>query len=436
LPWGGFTRTGPSGEAGLEIGDVIRRFGAAFLERYGARLTPVHRKVLAALAGCRTPAMGTRIYRCEHCGKTVPVYNSCCDRHCPTCQASQRAQWLDQRKAELLPVGYYQVVFTVPEQLYGIAAAHPRTFYNLLFRAARETLLEVAAVAKHLGAEIGGLMVLHTWGQTLQLHPHLHVIVPGGGLRRVTGSDQDEPRQPPASESASSPSSARWISCPSGFFLPVAVLSAVFRGKLLEFLKQEYEAGTLPMTGGLSALADAERFNQWLTTLHQKDWVVFIEPPEDREPEQALKYLARYTYRVAISNQRLKSIEGKGHDGWVTFWYKDYARHGIWDHTTLSGVEFLRRLMQHVLPRNFMRIRPFGFLANRHRAEKLALIRRLLPPALPPSAPLPIAEPTDDWRRRCPHCGQPALVLLDQTSRPSAASLVAATYGREALDSS
>ena len=415
---------------------MIRRFGAAFLDRYGAHLTPVHRKVLAALAACRTPAMGARIYRCKHCGKTVPVYNSCSDRHCPTCQGGRRAQWLDQRQAELLPVEYYQVVFTVPDQLYGIAAAHPKTFYNLLFRAARETLLEVAAAPEHLGAQIGGLMVLHTWGQTLQLHPHLHVIVPGGGLRRETGSDQDERRRSPAAESASSPPSARWVSCPAGFFLPVAVLSAVFRGKLLDFLKQEYEAETLPMTGGLSELADAARFAQWLTALYQKDWVAFVEPPKDRAPEQALKYLARYTYRMAISNQRLESIEGKGPDGRVTFWYKDYARDGTWDRMTLSGVEFLRRLMQHVLPRGFVRIRPFGFLANRHRVEKLALIRRLLPPAPPRSDPPPTAEPADDWRRRCPYCGQPALRLLGETSRPSLASLVAATYRGLVLNSS
>ena len=216
----------------------------------------------------------------------------------------------------------------------------------------------------------------------------------------------------------------------------MAVLSAVFRGKLLDFLKQEYEAETLPMTGGLSELADAARFAQWLTALYQKDWVAFVEPPKDRAPEQALKYLARYTYRVAISNQRLESIEGKGPDGRVTFWYKDYARDGTWDRMTLSGVEFLRRLMQHVLPRGFVRIRPFGFLANRHRVEKLALIRRLLPPAPPRSDPPPTAEPADDWRRRCPYCGQPALRLLGETSRPSLASLVAATYRGLVLNSS
>jgi hypothetical protein len=283
-------------------------------------------------------------------------------------------------------------------------------------------------------------MVLHTWGQTLQRHPHLHVIVPGGGLQLGTGSDRGGRRQSPSSEPASSPISPRWVSCPSGFFLPVEVLSAVFRGKLLEFLKQEHQAGNLPMIGGLSELADAGRFAQWLSALYQKDWCVFIEPPEDREPEQALKYLARYTYRVAISNNRIASIDGEGHDGQVTFWYKDYAQGGVWRLMTLPGVEFLRRLMQHVLPRGFVRIRSFGFLANRHRTEKLVLIRRLLASDEPPSDPLPAAEPMtteppDDLATRCPHCGQRALRLVSETARPSMASLVASTYRRRALDS-
>lgn len=249
---------------------MIRRFGAAFLDCYGVQLTPVHRKVLAALAACRTPAMGSRIYRCDHCGQTVPLYNSCGDRHCPTCQAGQRAQWLDQRRGELLPVEYFQVVFAVPEQLHAMAAAHPETFYDLLFRAARETLLEVAASPQHLGAQIGGLMALHTWGQALQRHPHLHVIVPGGGLKTEPHSSAD---------TASSPSSPRWVSCPRGFFLPVKVLSQVFRGKLLDFLDQEYRAGNLPMTGGLSELAAPPRFAQWLSVLYQKDWVVYSDVP-------------------------------------------------------------------------------------------------------------------------------------------------------------
>jgi hypothetical protein len=416
---------GRASRAPLEVGEVIRRFGPALLARYGAQLTPVHRKVLAALAACRTPAMGSRIYRCDHCGQTVPLYNSCGDRHCPTCQAGLRARWLEQRQAELLPVEYYHAVFTVPEQLNRIAAAHPETFYNLRFRAARETLVEVAASPQHLGAQIGGLMVLHTWGQTLQRHPHLHVLLPGGGLKREPDSQAD----------TASSSSPRWVSCPSEFFLPVKVLSVVFRGKLLDFLNQEYRAGNLPMTGGLSELADAARFAQWLSVLYQKDGVVYVEPPEEREPDQALKYLARYTYRVAISNSRLESIHGDGDDAEVTFWYKDYARDGVWDRMTLPGVEFLRRLMQHVLPRGFVRIRSFGFLANRHRAEKLAIIRRLLAREETSWPPLPAIEPTEAPGQRCPHCGEPTLRLVIETGRPSLASLVAATYCSLPLDS-
>ena len=409
---------------------MIRRFGPAFLARYGVQLTPVHRKVLASLAACRTPTMGSRIYRCEHCGQTVPLHNSCGDRHCPTCQAGQRAQWLDRQRGELLPVEYFHAVFTVPEQLNAMAAAHPQTFYNLLFRAARETLLEVAASPQHLGAQIGGLMVLHTWGQALQRHPHLHVIVPGGGLHREASLEADDP-----DSSASLPPSARWVSCPRGFFLPVKVLSRVFRGKLLEFLRQQYQAGNLPMTGGLGELADAGRFAAWLSALYRMDWVVYVEPPEDRAPDQVLKYLARYTYRVAISNQRLESIDGEGHDGQVTFWYKDYARQGVWARMTLSGVEFLRRLMQHVLPRGFVRIRSFGFLANRHRAEQLALIRRLLALEQAALKPLPSVQPTQDRGHRCPHCGEPALRVMAQTGRPNLRDLIAATYRHLPLDS-
>jgi hypothetical protein len=393
---------------------VIRRFGQAYLDRYGPNLTPQHRKVLGSLAACRTPDMGARIYHCDHCGRTVPLYNSCCDRHCPTCQAGQRAGWLEDRRAELLPVEYFHVVFTVPEELHGIAAAHPRAFYNLLFRAARQTLLEVAASPEHLGAEIGGLMVLHTWGQALQRHPHLHLIVPGGGLAA---------------------DASRWIACPRGFFLPVRVLSEVFRGKLLEFLKQEHQAGNLPMTGGLSELADKRHFAEWISTLYEKDWVVYCEPPEDRQPEQVLKYLARYTYRVAISNHRIASIDGDGQNGQVTFWYKDYARNGVWRLMSLPGVEFLRRFLQHVLPRGFVRIRSFGFLANRRRAEKLVIIRRLLACEETASNPPPQPDPTEDAGPRCPHCGQPALQLVGETARPRLRTLLATTYPGRPPDS-
>ncbi|NLG41965.1 MAG: IS91 family transposase [Phycisphaerae bacterium] len=353
--------------------------------------------------------MGTRIYLCEHCGQTVTLPNSCGDRHCPKCQAGKRAAWLAKRREELLPVEYFQVVFTVPEELNILAAAHPKVFYTLLFRAVKDTLLEVAASAKHLRAAIGGLMVLHTWGQNLHLHPHVHVILPGGGL---------------------SPDGQRWVACPRGFFLPNRVLSEVFRGKLLDFIKQEHAAGQLPMTGGLADLADPGRFMQWLSPRYQTDWVVHTEPSNDRDPQQALKYLARYTYRVAISNDRIESIDR----GQVTFRYKDYARGGRWRRMTLSAEEFLRRFLQHVLPTGFVRIRAFGFLANRHRAEKLMLIRRLLG-ASELAAESAVAPIMDD-RPCCPHCAEPALRLLGETARPSVQRLVESTYPAKILDSS
>jgi hypothetical protein len=388
---------------------VIRRYGAAFLAGPGARLTPSQRKVLAALAACRTHEMGSHDYVCEHCGQAVSLYNSCNDRHCPQCQAGRRAAWLEKRRQELLPVEYFHVVFTVPEELTVLAAAHPRAFYTLLFRAVKDTLLEMAADPQHLGVQLGGLMVLHTWGQTLVLHPHVHVLVPGGGL---------------------SPDGRQWRACPRGFFLRVEVLSAVFRGKLLEYLKQEQQAGGLPLTGGLAHRDQPARFAQWLSPLYDIDWVVYVEPPEDREPEQVLKYLARYTYRVAISNDRLVSLD----DGQVTFRYKDYARGKQWRQMRLPADEFLRRFCQHILPPHFMRVRAFGWMANCHRAEKLALIRRLL------AVPTPVAEspPEAGWQGRacCPCCGQESLRLIGRRPRPCLRDLVARTDLRPAPDSS
>ena len=275
-------------------------------------------------------------------------------------------------------------MFTVPHELAPVAAAHPAVFYNLLFRAVRETLLEIAATPRHLGARIGGLMVLHTWGQTLELHPHVHVIVPGGGL---------------------SPDGTRWISCKPGFFLPVRVLSRLFRGKLLAFLRQAYDRGELTWTGGLAPLADPRQFARFLTPLYQKEWAVYAKPPFGGA-EQTLKYLARYTYRVAISNERIESLE----DGQVTFRYKDYAHGHRRRRMTLTAQEFLRRFMLHVLPRGFVRIRSFGFLANRVRDEQLARCRQLLGVTEPAAAassgePASPSVPGDD-SLRCPHCGQ------------------------------
>ncbi|MFN0054692.1 MAG: transposase, partial [Planctomycetales bacterium] len=246
------------------------------------------------------------MWQCDSCGAESPLYNSCGDRHCPKCQARKRAEWFERRRQELLPVEYFHVVFTVPHTLAVLAAAHPKEFYQLLLRAVRETLLEVAANPRQLGARIGGVMVLHTWGQTLQRHPHVHVIVPGGGL---------------------SPDGQQWISCPRGFFLPGKILRSVFRAKLLEFWREAHATGGLSWRGSLAPLADPARFEQFLSEQYREDWVVHIEPPTaGADAERMLKYLARYTYRVAIANDRIESIE----NGQVTFRYKDYTQGGRW----------------------------------------------------------------------------------------------------------
>jgi Putative transposase/Transposase zinc-binding domain len=372
------------------------------------------RKVLAALAACRTAAMGGHLHRCTACQTQTPLYNSCGNRHCPKCQAGDRAAWLEARRGELLPVEYFHVVFTVPHELAPLAAAHPALFYSLLFRAVRETLLQVAATPRHLGAQIGGLMVLHTWGQTLELHPHVHVIVPGGGL---------------------SPDGQRWISCKPGFFLPVRVLSRLLRGKLLAFLKQAYDRQELSWTGGLAPLADPQQFARFLSPLYQKEWAVYAKPPHNG-PEQALKYLARYTYRVAISNERIESLD----DGQVTFRYKAYAHGHRLRRMTLTAQEFLRRFLQHVLPRGFVRIRSFGLLANREREEQLARCRQLLQVAEMQS-PASSAEEADHSGAeaevtRCPFCGQGTLQLVARTPRPRQSELVASTYQPALFDSS
>jgi len=359
--------------------------------------------------------MGGHIHHCTACGTETPLYNSCGDRHCPKCQAGDRAAWLAARQRELLPVEYHHVVLTVPHELAPVAAVHPVVFYNLLFRAVRETLLEVAATPRHLGARIGGLMVLHTWGQTLERHPHVHVIVPGGGL---------------------SPDGTRWISCKAGFFLPVRVLSRLLRGKLLAFLRNAHERGDLSWTGGLAHLADPQQFARFLTPLYQKEWAVYAKPSFGGV-EQSLKYLARYTYRVAISNERIESLE----DGQVTFRYKDYAHGHRPRRMTLTAQEFLRRFLMHVLPRGFVRIRSFGFLSNRVRDKQLALCRQLLhalktDSAATPGAPAPPSVPEDKDSFRCPQCGQGVLQLVRRTPRPRVPELVASTYQPLLFDSS
>jgi len=336
----------------LEVADIIRAHGSDLLEAMGDGLSSAKKRVLDHLRTCRTAALGGHVEQCDRCGHECIAYNSCRDRHCPKCQAQARADWLEARHADLLPVEYFHVVFTVPEEVARIARQNKKVVYGILFAASAETLQQIAADPRHLGADIGFLSVLHTWGQTLQHHPHVHCVVPGGGL---------------------SPEGTRWISCPPGFFLSVKVLGRVFRGKFLARLKQAHADGTLSFQGSLAPLRDGAAFAAHLRPLYEKDWVVYAKPPFGG-PAQVLKYLARYTHGVAISNHRLLALQ----EGRVTFSYKDYA-HGERPRTmTLDAVEFLRRFLLHVLPKGFPRIRYYGLLANRRRATQLERCRYLL----------------------------------------------------------
>jgi len=353
----------------LEVADVIRQHGEAFVSKYGGSLTAEQRRALHDLPLCRTAALGGHVQRCLDCGHERIAYNSCRNRHCPKCQALSRARWLEREAEHLLPVEYHHVVFTLPAEVAELALANPSVLYDALFQSAAATLRDVAANPKRLGAQLGMLLVLHTWGQNLHHHPHVHGVVTGGGL------SCDEHGVVDATPS--------WRSCRPGFFLPVRVLSRVFRGKYLERLRAAFEQGKLVFPGWLAGLAESEAFLAWLRPLYQKEWVVYAKPPFGG-PAQVLKYLARYTHRVAISNGRLLSLtplppggEGRG-EGTVTFRYKDYAEDNRQKMMTLSAEEFLRRFVQHVLPKGFVKIRHYGLLANRQRADKLELCRQLL----------------------------------------------------------
>jgi hypothetical protein len=377
----------------LEVADVFRDHTDAFLDRYGDTLSPEQRRALHDIAACRTAALGGHVEECDQCGHQRIAYNSCRNRHCPKCQATAAAQWMEAREAELLPVEYFHVVLTLPAALAPIALQNPREVYGILFRAAAETLQQIAADPKHLGAEIGFLAILHTWGQNLEHHPHVHCVVPGGGP---------------------SPDGSRWIACPPGFFLPVRVLSRVFRGKFLALLRNAFDQGKLSFRGKLRVLADAGEFQRRLTASAQTEWVVYAKPPFGG-PEQVLKYLARYTHRVAISNRRLVAME----DGEVKFHGKDYAHGGGQKTMTLKATEFIRRFLLHILPAGFVRIRHYGFLANRVCREKLALCRSLLgveeAPVLVASEPN--TEPKDTVEgvpaaNVCPSCGAGRMVIV------------------------
>jgi Putative transposase/Transposase zinc-binding domain len=367
----------------LEVADIVRAHGAEFLQAHAGSLSARQKRVLRSIELCRTAALGGHMERCDQCGHERNAYNSCADRHCPKCQSLGRAKWLEKRQAELLPCEYFHVVFTLPEPLAQLSLQNKRQMYNLLFRATAETLQTIAADPRHLGAQIGFFCVLHTWGQTLTAHPHLHCVVPGGGI---------------------SLDGRRWIACRPGFFLPVKVLSRRFRKLYLQYLEQAYAAEKLQFHGDLEQLADAQNFARYLVPLAEMEWVVYAKPPFGG-PERVLDYLGRYTHRIAISNNRLIELK----DGRVTFAYKDYKHEQRQKVMTLSADEFLRRFLMHVLPDGFQRIRHYGLLGNRHRAENLARCRELL------GVVAPTIETQRDYRERyrqltgqdplrCPQC--------------------------------
>lgn len=382
-----------------EVGQVIREYGEAFSAQHGGWLTATQRKALRDLAQCRTAALGGHIERCLDCGHERIAYNSCRNRHCPKCQALARARWLEREAKLLLPVPYYHVVFTLPAELSDLALANPRALYEALFTAAAATLREVAANPKRLGARIGVLAVLHTWGQNLHHHPHLHCVCTGGGL--ACGKRGDIAM------------SARWVSCRPGFFLPVRVLSRLFRGKYLALLRDLAAKGHLRFPSKLATVAEPKAFATWLAPLYRKDWVVYAKRPFGG-PAQVLKYLARYTHRVAISNHRLVHLA----DGRVTFRYKDYAADSEQKAMTLSAVEFLRRFVQHVLPKGFVKLRHYGLLANRDREARLVECRRLLLGVQAAEALSvgggPLADEVVPARpATCPECGSQRWVFVE-----------------------
>jgi hypothetical protein len=398
------------------VAEVVRNCLDEFLDQYGAKLTPEQRRALKDLTACRTAALGGHVLGCPECGYQQIAYNSCGNRHCPTCQATAAARWLEARAAELLPVPYFHLVFTLPDVLDPIALANPRVVYDLLLRCAAETVLEVAANPDHLGARTGVLAVLHTWGQTLQFHPHVHCVVPGGGL----SSDR-----------------TCWVGSRPHFFLPVRVLSRVFRGKFLAGLRAAHTSGRLHVTGRSPDKATAE-FERLVSAAAGTDWVVYAKRPFGG-PEQVLKYLARYTHRVAISNSRLLDFE----DGFVRFRYKDYAHGNRKRVMKLSAVEFVRRLMQHVLPTGLVRIRHYGILSNCRRHEDLALCRQLLDGGA--SAPTESLEPTKlavpaesvTPTRVCPVCGAGRMVVIAELPpMASAAKTAVGVQEYAAVDSS
>ena len=380
----------------MEVADIFRRYCEAYREQHGASLSSAQRRVMTAIEVCRTAALGGHLERCDCCNHERPCYDSCGDRHYPKCQSLARAEWVEKRTSEVLQTHYFHVVFTIPEPIASIAYQNKDLVYGMLFRATAETLSTIAADPQHLGAAIGFFAVLHSWGQNLLFHPHLHCVVPGGGL---------------------SPDGDRWISCRPGFFLPVRVLSRLFRRLFLELLEKAFDKHKLRFFTSLCELQQRKAFLRYLAPLRQKEWVVYAKPPF-AGPKQVLDYVGRYTHRVAISNNRLLDME----DGQVQFRYKDYRHDSQQKVMTLSADEFIRRFLLHVLPNGFQRIRYYGFLGNRYRQEKLQRCRQLLGMASTDQSS-PAIEPPKDYRDRyqeltghslrlCPACRQGQMIRI------------------------
>ena len=369
----------------FEVADIVRAAGRSFIEKNRSRLSWQHLRVLRAIERCRTAALGGHLDQCSRCGQQAISYNSCRNRHCGKCQTNARDRWLADREKELLHVPYVHVVFTLPHQLSPLALANKGTLYDLLFRASAATLLEIAADPKHLGAEIGFMSVLHTWGQNVLHHPHAHCVIPTGGL---------------------SLDHQRWIRPRYAFFLPVKVLSRVFRGKFTAALKRAFRKRQLTFPGSLQPLAQEPGFRSFLRSLFRQDWVVYAKPPFGG-PQHVVHYLACYTHRVAISNHRLVHFA----DGQVTFRWKDYAHRSKQKLMTVTAEEFLRRFLLHVLPHGFVRIRFFGFLANRRRKSLLPLCRQLLHMAPPDCSGSVQPKPSSRQLWRCPRCGNSMILM-------------------------
>ena len=382
----------------LEVADIFRAFGSAYRELHGSEIPVRHLRVMRAVEICRTAELGGHIDQCDHCGQQRISYNSCRNRHCPKCQSLAKERWLEARKKDLLPIVYFHLVFTLPESLRALALRNQKVIYNLLFQAASETLIQLAKDPKYLGAEIGFSALLHTWSQTLIHHPHLHCLVTAGGL---------------------SLDGKRWISSRPGFFIPVKVLSSLFRGKFLDGLKRVYEAGKLKFPGKIEALQGAPAFQKFLTDLYQQAWVVYCKPSLKRA-EQVMEYLGRYTHRVALSNDRLVNFEGSR----VVLRWRDSADGDKIKLLTLEALEFIRRFLLHVLPDRFVKIRHYGLLSNRGRKKKLLCCQKLLGFSAKEEPEGSSQETWEDLLTRitgkdprvCPFCGQGKMIRRENLS--------------------